>query len=73
MLVLAAGSLSAKPIVSYSVSGSVNNWTLDFTVNNTTNQDLYVFGVLLGEPNVTGTPTGWNSTVYPARATRFTA
>ncbi len=57
----------AAPIVSYGVSGSAGNWVLDFSVTNTlggTNY-IYFFGVQLPAPDITGTPTGWNSTIWP--------
>lgn len=59
-LVLSFG-LSAAPIdVSYTVSGSAGNWTLDFSVNNNivgaANQDFYFFGVVLSSTNITGNP-----------------
>jgi len=58
-----AGALVAKPIVSYQVTGSPGDWNLDFTIDNTTDQDLYFFGVLLPATDITGFPTGWESTV----------
>ncbi|MBZ5674246.1 MAG: PEP-CTERM sorting domain-containing protein [Acidobacteriia bacterium] len=65
LLILALGTLSAEPIVTYTVGGSAGNWSLDFTVDNTTNQELYFFGVLLPVPDVTGSPTGWYPTIWP--------
>lgn len=60
-LVLSFG-LSAGPInVSYTVSGSTGNWTLDFSVNNNisgaADQDFYFFGVQLSATDITGTPS----------------
>jgi hypothetical protein len=60
-LVLSFG-LSANPInVSYTVTGSTGNWTLDFSVNNNlagaANQDFYFFGVQLSGTDITGTPS----------------
>ncbi len=60
-------SLSANigpPTVTYTTAGSSGDYTLDFTVNNNTNQDLYFFGVLLSVPIVTGSPTGFEPTVW---------
>ena len=64
----------AMPIVSYAVSGSANDWTLDFSVTNNlggTNY-IYFFGVDLPARNITGTPanwyqnahTSWNNTAF---------
>lgn len=57
-LALGVGTLSAEPIVTYAVSGSPGDWTLDFNVENTTNQLLYFFGVDLPS-GLIGSPTGW--------------
>ena len=56
---LAASLASADPMpptVTYTVTGSANDWTLDFTVDNNTNQNLYFFGVLLPATDETGAP-----------------
>lgn len=45
------------PTVTYTVTGSSNDWTLDFTVDNNTNQSLYLFGVLFPATDVTGAPS----------------
>jgi hypothetical protein len=45
------------PTVTYSVGGSSNDWTLDFTVDNNTNQNLYFVGVQLPATDVTGAPS----------------
>jgi hypothetical protein len=61
-------SLSANigpPTVTYTTTGSSGDYTLDFTVNNNTNQDLYFFGVLLSVPNVTGSPASFDPTTWP--------
>jgi hypothetical protein len=70
----ASAFASAAPIVTYSVSGTSGDYTLDFTVDNTMNSpmDLYFFGVLLSERNITGSPstfnpnlqTSWNNSAY---------
>jgi hypothetical protein len=61
--------LCADPVaVSYSVSGSPGAWSLDFTVTNQeigTDQDIYLFGVLLSGPGVTGSPSAFDPMVYP--------
>jgi len=51
----------AMPIVSYSVNGSSNNWTLDFSVTNNLGGSnyIYLFGVELPVRDITGKPTGW--------------
>jgi hypothetical protein len=59
-------SLSAAPInVSYTVTGSSGNWTLDFSVNNNiagaANQDFYFFGVELSATDITGTPASFST------------
>jgi len=67
--------LIASPIeVSYTVTGSSGDWTLDFSVTNNLsgapNQSLYFFGVDLSSTNITGVPTNddwvvhgsWNNT-----------
>jgi len=56
----------AMPIVSYSVNGSANNWTLDFSVTNNLGGSnyIYFFGVELPARDITGTPTSWNSNGY---------
>jgi hypothetical protein len=50
------------PGVSYTVGGSSNNWTLDFSVTNTLgdSNDIYFFGVQLPARNITGSPAGWD-------------
>jgi hypothetical protein len=54
----------ADPIdVSYAVTGSTGDWTLDFSVTNNLsgapNEDLYFFGVDLSSTNITGYPTNF--------------
>jgi hypothetical protein len=62
-LVVLGTSTTAKadsvPTVTYTVSGSTGDWTLDFTVTDNTDQNVYFFGVLLPTDDQTGTPTGW--------------
>jgi hypothetical protein len=56
-------SLIAQPVLTYSVSGSSGDYTLDFTVNNTTpgtqTQDIYLFGVDVPNGSFTGGPAGY--------------
>jgi hypothetical protein len=56
-------SANADPInVSYTVSGSTGNWTLDFSVTDNligTDQGFYFFGVSLSSDNNTGSPTDY--------------
>ena len=58
-----SGMASATPIVTYAVSGSIGDYTLDFTVTNTIDpsygQSLYFFGVNLLDTNQ-GSPLGWS-------------
>jgi hypothetical protein len=61
--VLGVGTLSAKPIVTYTATGSPGDWTLDFTVTNTTDQLLYHFAVALPYA-ITGIPSGWEYYFY---------
>ena len=57
--------LFAQPVITYTSSGTPGNYTLDFTVNNTTpgtqGFDIYFFGVLVNG-QVSGSPSGY----YPA-------
>jgi hypothetical protein len=70
-LVLVCG-LSANigpPTVSYTVTGVSGDYTLDFTFNNNTNQDLYFFGVatsgtITGSAAGIGTYPSWNNSSY---------
>lgn len=71
-ILAATGSVAmAGPVdVSYSVSGSAGNWTLDFSVTNNLNpsdMDIYFFGVLLDTGrNIAGSPTDWDPNTWPA-------
>jgi hypothetical protein len=61
---MVCGTLLAQPVgVSYSVSGTSGDYTLDFTIQNnlpaTDNLGLYWFGVYLSANDITGTPTDW--------------
>jgi hypothetical protein len=58
---LTVQSARANPIdVSYTVTGSASNWTLDFSVTNniSSTQDIYFFGVQ--ENNWLAGPAGWS-------------
>jgi hypothetical protein len=66
---LLAGSAAkadiGPPAVTYTVTGSPDNWALDFTVHNYTNQSLYFFGVSLPAADITGSPSShWCTTCY---------
>jgi len=62
-LMMSTAAFSA-PIVSYSVSGSSGNWTLDFSVTNTlgvNNLDIYMFGVELPQINQQSPTPNWTA------------
>ncbi|MCB2107576.1 MAG: PEP-CTERM sorting domain-containing protein [Rhodobacteraceae bacterium] len=73
---LFAGAAQALPVsVSYSVSGTSGDYTLDFTITNNmpVAQNIYFFGVLLSARDIVGSPAGgwnpnswvtWNNTYY---------
>ena len=69
-LALTAGAAYASPVVTYSVSGSANNWTLDFSVTNNLNpdgMDIYFFGVELDTGrNIVGSPSGYDPNMWPS-------
>lgn len=54
---------SSAPIVTYEVSGSSGNYTLDFSVTNnlTSGFDIYLFGVELSGGNISGSPDGYEN------------
>jgi hypothetical protein len=60
-------NMPAQPVVSYTVSGTPGQYTLDFTVNNTTpgtsGWDIYYFGVLV-DGVFSGSPPGYHPTYY---------
>jgi hypothetical protein len=62
LVALLAGNVYAAPIVSFSVSGSSGDWTLDFSVTNTLGDanNIYFFGVQLPARDITASPTGWD-------------
>ena len=65
----AAGAASAAPLgVSYTVSGSSGNWTLDFDVANNlagTDQRVYFFGVQLDQSSPAGDPVSFDHSIWP--------
>lgn len=66
LLLPASTCVLASPVgVSYVVSGSAGDWTLDFSVTNKVNsgQVVYIFGVLLPDQGIVNGPTGWNNRV----------
>jgi hypothetical protein len=68
-LVSIAIAANAAPNVSYTVSGTSGDYTLDFSVQNTLNpsdMDIYFFGVELSGQGVVGSPASFNSSVWPA-------
>ncbi|MGD0467686.1 MAG: PEP-CTERM sorting domain-containing protein [Terriglobales bacterium] len=70
LFAVVAPTAKADPInVSYTVSGSAGDWTLDFSVNNNlagaANQNFYFFGVLLSSTNITGIPATFYSFPFP--------
>jgi len=75
---LAAVSM-AKPLVSYTVSGTSGNFNLDFTVTNNLPDDIYFFGVDLSGRDITGSPIGfdpnawtsWNNADYGGSNTNY--
>jgi len=64
MFALSAPHANADAVgVAYTVTGSANNWTLDFTVTNNipaaADEKIYFFGVDISPTDVTGIPAGW--------------
>jgi hypothetical protein len=58
---------SAAPVVSYTVSGTSGDYTLDFSVTNTLGgtNDIYFFGVLLDSGrDIVGSPAGFGPNVW---------
>jgi hypothetical protein len=58
----------AGPIdVSYTVSGTPGNYTLDFSVTNniSAGQSIYFLGVQLSQREIVASPAGWNSVLVP--------
>ena len=65
---LVVAHASGAPLVSYTVTGSSNNWILDFSVTNTLEgaNGIYFFGVDLPHTNSPATPAGWHWWSNPA-------
>src|SRR4051794_4635281 len=68
LLAWSVPSLASAVSVSYTVSGASGAWQLNFTVTNGMGawpqQDIYQFGVALSVPGVTGSPAGYDPTIY---------
>ena len=67
-LVMSAMVFAAPVDVSYAVTGSAGDWTLDFSVANNLNpsdMNLYMFGVLLSSSNVVNSPGDFDPTFFP--------
>jgi hypothetical protein len=64
-----AGQAAAAPIVSFTVSGSAGDWTLDFSVTNNlgvATQRIYFFGVELDARDIVASPPGWDPDAWPS-------
>jgi hypothetical protein len=62
LLLIFSSWVQAGPIVTYTVSGTTNNWILDFSITNSLNVpnlDLYQFGIAEGTGEIVGSPTNW--------------
>jgi hypothetical protein len=68
VLMLSAGTVvDAGPIVTFTTTGSANDWTLDFSVTNDLGvADMVVYFVALQLParNIAGSPGSWNPDVW---------
>src|SRR5215471_17064217 len=75
LLATTCAANSAAVTVTYTSTGSPGAWDLNFTVaNNMTawaSEDLYLFGVLLSGPGITGSPTGYDPTLHPTWSNFF--
>lgn len=64
---LICNDLSAQPVVSYTISGTPDDYTLNFTVNNaspgTAGFDIYYWGVL-ADGSLSGTPSGYAAETF---------
>jgi hypothetical protein len=61
--VVSIAAAQRKPTVTYGVSGTSGNYTLNFNVQNnllTGEGWLYFFGVLMPGRDITGSPASWN-------------
>jgi hypothetical protein len=63
LVALLASNVYAAPIVSFNLSGTSGDWTLDFSVTNTLggSNNIYFFGVLLPAFDITASPSGWST------------
>jgi len=63
---LLAGNVYAAPVVTFTVSGSANDWALDFQVTNNLGDDIvvYFFGVQLPNRDIIASPLGWNTDLW---------
>jgi hypothetical protein len=68
LVALLAGNVYAAPIVTYTISGSSGDWTLDFSVTNNLgdNNNIYFFGVQLPARDITASPSGWDPDAWPS-------
>ena len=68
VLLVAVVPAQANPIdVTFTTTGSPNNWTLDFDIaNNLPSQSEYFFGVQLPARNIVGSPGAWNPNAIPS-------
>lgn len=65
LVTAASASVFASPVgVTYTVSGSAGDWTLNFSVTNNVvaGQVVFFFGVLLPGQSISGSPAGWGNT-----------
>ncbi len=68
LMLVAVVGLRADPVnVSYNVTGSSGDYTLNFSVTNNidSNQRIYFFGTRLSGSGVTGSPADWDSSTWP--------
>ncbi|MGH8291754.1 MAG: hypothetical protein ACREV7_22765 [Steroidobacteraceae bacterium] len=58
----------AAPIVTFTTSGSADDWTLNFSVTDNlgNTNDIYFFGVLAQDGTISGSPSSaWSATTWP--------
>ena len=78
LVALLAGTVYAAPTVSFNVSGSSGDWTLDFSVTNTLgdSNDIYFFGVdlpagITASPSVWDPSASWNNSLNGGSSTNY--